>query len=361
MHPLLKSAKQIVMLTVAWLPLIAGVSYVHTILASVKFTDALILLGPVLIIDLFIFLSVWYVCKSTPLETKNISSFFTRHLVTIIVMNAIWLHVAMLYSEFLNMVYKTDVWRAQFDLIFPVLMVIGFFIYFVSAMLSYLFLTIEQARTAEQNALQNQLKASQAELRFLKATIHPHFLFNSLTALATLTRSSAEKAQQVCQQLAEFLRYSLTFNNKEFVSVKEELDHIQNYLGVEKIRLGRRLITDFEIDDSVLDQEIPSFSLQPLIENAIKHGIEPSMDGGSISMSMKKTDDYMYINISNPFSKEIEQKNTTGHGLNNLKSRLKKMYNNDAKILVHKGESAFSVKMYVPFRSNALNESKPTN
>jgi LytS/YehU family sensor histidine kinase len=263
-------------------------------------------------------------------------------------MNAIWLHAAMLYSEFLNMIYNTTQWGTQFDKIFPVLMVIGFFVYFLSAMLSYLLLAIEQTRLIEQRALQSQLKASQAELRFLKATIHPHFLFNSLTALGTLTRTSTEKAQIVCQQLADFLRYSLTFSNKDFVTINEELNHINNFLGVEKIRMGRRLQTSFTIDDALLDQKILSFSLQPLIENAIKHGIEPSLDGGTISMTIQNADEFIFINISNPKGQNGHTVESTGHGLANLKSRLSKTYKDEAKILIHDGEKAFSVKLYLP-------------
>lgn len=348
MHPLLKSSKQIVLLIVSWIPVLAGVAFIHTIVADASFKDAFILLSPVMLIEMFLFISVWYICKSTPLEAKNLVTFLVRHIITIVVMNAIWLHLAMLYSEFLNMIYSTTSWSAQFDKIFPVLMVIGFFVYFLSAMLSYLLLAIEQTRVVEQQALQNQLKASQAELRFLKATIHPHFLFNSLTALGTLTRTSAEKAQTVCQQLAEFLRYSLTFSNKDFVTINDELNHINNFLGVEKIRMGRRLQTSFTIDDNLLDQKILSFSLQPLVENAIKHGIEPNINGGTISLTIQNTEEFIFINISNPKSENGHKAESTGHGLNNLKSRLSKTYDDEAKILIHDGDKAFSVKLYLP-------------
>lgn len=349
MHPLLKSFKHILALVASWLPVVAGLAYLHTILAKATYKEAFILLGPVMILELFIFLSIWYVCKSTPLSKSNLGSFLLRHVTTIIVMNAIWLHISMLYSELLNISLKTTIYREQFDIIFPVLMVIGFFLYFLAAMLSYLLLALEQAKVAEQEALQNQLIASQAELRFLKSTIHPHFLFNSLTALGALTRKSADKAQEVCLHLAEFLRYSLAFSKQEMVSVKEELDHINNYLSVEKMRLGHRLQTNFKLDDSLLNEQILSFSLQPLIENAIKHGIEPSMESGEILLILKKVDDYIFIHISNPANSVEVNAGSTKHGLQNLKLRLNKIYNDDAKILVHKGESAFSVKLYLPF------------
>ncbi len=358
MHPLLKSVKQILLLLAAWLPVIAGAAFIHTIVADATYKQAFILLTPVMILEIFVFLSIWFVCKSTPLETRNIGNFLLRHLVTLIVMNTIWVHLAMMYSELLNIIYTETIWRTQFDAIMPVLMVIGIFVYFLSGLLSYLLLTLEHARKSEQEALNNQLMASQAELRFLKATIHPHFLFNSLTALSTLTKTSSDKAQQICLQLAEFLRYSLSFSKKEFVTVAEEMDHINNYLGVEKIRLGRRLNTSFEIEESLSNETILSFSLQPLIENAIKHSIEQRLDGGTISLVLKKANDHIFVNVSNPVAKENKRPKLSGHGLPNLKARLAKAYNNEAKILAHEGKAAFSVKLYLPFmKSSSPDES----
>lgn len=349
MHPLLSSIKNLLFVLLAWIPVIAGLAYVHTILAGATYNQAFILLTPIMVLEMFIFLSVWFICKATPLDKENIVTFILRHLSTIVVVNIIWIQISMMYSEGLNMFFKEEIWRTQFDVIFPVLIVIGFFIYFLSALLNYLLLAIEDTRKAEQETLQIQLKASQAELRFLKSTIQPHFLFNSFSALSTLTKKSADKAQQVCLQLAEFLRYSLTYSKKDNVTVKEELEHINNYLGVEKIRLGERLRTAFEIDEKLFDETILSFSLQPLIENAIKHGIEPKIGGGEISMVIKKLDDCIFVHTSNPYDKNGKVPSSTGHGLSNLKLRLNKMYNDEAKILVHKGETAFSVKLYLPF------------
>lgn len=352
MNPLLKSFKHTILTVLTWLPLIAGLAFVHTVITGATYKQAFILLSPVMLLEMFISLSVWYVCKSTPLEKNNAGIFILRHITTIVVMTTIWIQIAMLYSEGLNKLQGVSIWREQFDAIFPVLLVSGFFIYFLSALLSYLLLAVEETRRAEQETLQVQLKASQAELRFLKSTIHPHFLFNSFTALGILTVKSADKAQQMCQQLAEFLRYSLTYSSKDDVSVKEELDHIYNYLGVEKVRLGGRLRTSFEIDKKLLDKTILSFSLQPLIENAIKHGIEPTLAGGEVSVVLKNLEENIFVQVSNQYDKNNKNDNSIGHGLSNLKLRLNKFYGEEAKILVHKGEAAFSVKMYLPYINN---------
>jgi len=160
----------------------------------------------------------------------------------------------------------------------------------------------------------------------------------------------------VCIQLAEFLRYSLTYSKKEYVSVKEEVDHLKNYLGVEKIRLGKRLQTVFCVDDALINEPILSFSIQPLIENAIKHGIEESLEGGTISLDIKKQKDYIFIQVSNPVSTNAKKDKPGGHGLPNLRSRLSRIYGEDAKILAHQGEAAFSVKLYLPYLKNISQE-----
>ncbi len=355
MHPLLKPAKRIVFVIIAWVPVTLGIAYIHKILNDVSFSDALMLMTPIMILEFFFFLAVWFICRITPLSTSKIFNFIVRHLITIVVMSALWLHLSMMYSESLNILKPGIEWRAQYDKTFPVLMVFGFFMYFVSALLSYLFLTIEQARTAEKNALENALKASEAELKSLKATLHPHFLFNSLTALSTLIRTSSDKAQEACIQLSDFLRYSLSFSKKNLVPLNDEIKHIQNYLAIEKIRLGNRLVVEYNIDNIIMDVLVPTFCLQPLIENSIKHGIEPSLNGGTVYLEISKTGDNIYLEVRNPYPKTEKSVASTGHGLINLKSRLEKVFKDEGRILIHKGSEVFTVKLFLPI----INKSNP--
>lgn len=348
MYPILNSAKKISLFAVAWIPVMIGVGYVHSLLVPTSYLNALILLAPVLLFKALFFIGIWFISSATPLDSKKIVTIVSRHLIAAIVIITIWLHISMLYSQGLLLLMPEVQWLAQYERIMPVLSVVGFFTYLISAMVSYLFITLEKARETEQQAMDTQLKATQAELRFLKSTIHPHFLFNSLNALSTLTQTSANKAQQVCIQLAQFLRYSLNHGNKELVTLADELNHIKNYLNVEKTRIGKRLSIEYDVDENLLNEHILSFSLQPLVENAIKHGIEPGVDGGVISVLIKKANNYIFVNISNPMPEHKPLHPESGHGLPTLQSRLKKIYADDVKILAHKGEKAFSIKLYLP-------------
>jgi LytS/YehU family sensor histidine kinase len=206
----------------------------------------------------------------------------------------------------------------------------------------------EDARLAEQDAMESKLLASRAELDSLKSTIHPHFLFNSLTAVSTLTVTSPQKAQKICIQLADFLRYSLQYSKKESATVKEELEHINNYLGVEQIRLGNRLKLDFDVSDDVLDQKILPFTLLPLIENAVKHGIQEHILGGTISLETKNAGEHLFIKVTNPCDSELPVNNRGGHGLRVLKERLNTSYKNAAEINTGRQNGNYVVRLYLP-------------
>lgn len=348
MNPLIKSPRHFAAFLISWLPLMAGMTYLGSQLAACAYREAAVLVIPALVLQMFFFSGVWYVAKVTSIKTSNLAVFFMRHILSYVVMNAIWLYIVMLYAEFLNAVLEQYVWRDYFNQIIPLLVTAGFFIYFVAALISYLSLANERTREAEMAMLANQLKAGEAELKFLKASIHPHFMFNSLNALSTLTVSQPDKAQKVCLQLADFLRYSLSFKD-DIVPLQEELQHIRNYLNIEKTRLGDRLKVVWDMEEGLEDEPLLSFCLQPLVENAIKHGIEQRINGGIINISLKRNDTHLLIELNNPLPDEPgEARVSTGQGLLNLKARLEQAYHKTARMVVHRGGKAFAIKLYLP-------------
>ncbi len=352
MNPLIKSPKHFAAFLAAWLPVMAGMTYLGSQLALCSLRDAAILLVPALVIQMFFFSGVWYVARATAVKTGNLAVFLMRHGLSYIVMNAVWLYMIMLYAEFLNAVLEQEVWRQYFTRMTPLLITAGFIIYFVAALISYLSLANERAREAEVETMENKLKAGEAELKFLKASLHPHFMFNSLNALSTLTVSQPEKAQKVCLQLADFLRYSLSFKD-DIVPLGEELEHIRNYLSIEKTRLGQRLRVAWDVEPGLEDEPLLSFCLQPLVENAVKHGIEPRLDGGVINISIKRNQTHLLLELNNPLPEEAETaRPSTGQGLLNLKARLNQAYNNTARMVAHRGGKAFAIKLYLPLIKN---------
>jgi len=348
MHPFLKKPKNFIIILLIWLPVLAGFISLNSTLSGTPWLHAAILFGPVMFLELFIALSTWYVCRTIPLEARNLVNFIFKHGGTALIVNAVWLQLAMMYSEALVLINLTEVWREYFNQAFPLLAATGFLFYFLAGLIHYLVIVQEDARNAEQDAMESKLLASRAELDSLKSTIHPHFLFNSLTAVSTLTVTSPEKAQKMCIQLSDFLRYSLQYSKKETASVKDELEHIRNYLGVEQIRLGNRLNLNFDVAEEVLENKILPFTLLPLVENAVKHGIQEQVLGGTITLEAQNAGEHLFIKVANPCDAEPAVDKREGHGLRVLKERLDTAYKQTAEINTGKQNGNYVVRLYLP-------------
>jgi sensor histidine kinase YesM len=140
-------------------------------------------------------------------------------------------------------------------------------------------------------------EALRAELKALQAQINPHFLFNALGALAELTRIDAEAAETLVQDLAHLLRYSLRSSSRPRVSLGRELEAVDRYLRIERARLGERLKIERRIDDGLLDLTLPGLVLQPLVENAVRHGISPRPEGGRILIEARREGDRLLLAV----------------------------------------------------------------
>ncbi len=343
MHPFLNQPKKLLLVILVWLPIIVSFISVESSISGTPWLHSALLFGPMLFLELFILLSTWYVCRTIPLEARKIFNFIFKHGGTALVMNAIWLQITMMYSETLVLINVSEVWREYFNRAFPLLLATGVLFYFLACLFHYLLVALENSRQAEQEVIESHLLASRAELDSLKLTIHPHFLFNSLTALSTLTMTSAEKANQMCIQLSDFLRYSLQYGKNEFVTVQDELNHIKNYLGVEQVRLGNRLKSD-----DALKIKILPFALLPLIENAVKHGIQEQVLGGTIFMDVQVEQDNLRVMVRNPFEQKPNHSKSEGHGLKILQQRLDAVYKGKANILTNTQNGKFSVTINLP-------------
>ncbi|WP_318459697.1 sensor histidine kinase [Photobacterium leiognathi] len=134
--------------------------------------------------------------------------------------------------------------------------------------------------------LQQQTLLSQAEIKLLHAQVNPHFLFNALNTISAITRRDPDKARELIQNLSQFFRSNLK-QNINTVTLREELAHVNAYLTIEKTRFTDRLTVNIDIEDKLLDTKLPSFTLQPLVENAIKHGISEVLEGGTVEIYSK--------------------------------------------------------------------------
>lgn len=170
-----------------------------------------------------------------------------------------------------------------------------------------------------------------AELRALRAQINPHFLFNSLNTIADLTVTAPERAEQMTLRLSAVFRYVLVNTDEQFASLREELHFARSYLELEEFRFGDRLHTSFEIDPEVLEKRVPTLLLQPLIENALKHGLAPRRTGGTIRIVARSTGEGITLIVADDgvgVRKSLESTSSAGThvGLSNVRKRLATAY-----------------------------------
>jgi len=189
---------------------------------------------------------------------------------------------------------------------------------------------------------------AQARISALQALIRPHFLFNSMNTIASLTRSNPKKAEEAVEDLADLLRANLG-TTKNRTTLKEELEVAAIYQRIETLRLGDRLSVRWDVADLPMRALIPSLTIQPLLENAIYHGIELLPDGGEVNVSGKRIDDDLRISITNPVAPDQARKiGGNKMAMANIRQRFELAYGNRAKVDVEETDSDYSVQLQFP-------------
>ncbi|MFC5284588.1 sensor histidine kinase [Pedobacter alpinus] len=170
----------------------------------------------------------------------------------------------------------------------------------------------------------NQMKTL-AELQTLQSKINPHFLYNSLNSIASLIHIDADKAEEMTLKLSKLFRYSINTQNENFTSVKEEVEIIETYLDIERVRFGNRIQFILAIEEGALNESLPRFILQPLVENALKHGLNDMIDGGELKLTVEKLDGELTLTVADngkPFPTELN----SGYGLQSTYEKLQLLY-----------------------------------
>ena len=175
---------------------------------------------------------------------------------------------------------------------------------------------------------------TEAELQALQAKINPHFLFNTLNSIASLISENPKAAESTVEKLSELFRYTLRNAERNTVSVGDELDIVRTYLEIEKVRFGERLRYDIRCDAGVRDLTIPALIIQPLVENSIKHGIGPKVDGGTIIIEAKQREKNCEISVIDDGKGLNGTRNEGGFGLKSIEERLRLRYGESASLRI---------------------------
>ena len=239
-------------------------------------------------------------------------------------------------------------YQAYWDATFPYRVGTGVFIYGLIILTYYLFVSLSNLseKSAKEAKLESLVK--ETELKMLRSQINPHFLFNSLNSISSLTITDPEKARDMVVKLSEFMRYALSRKDEQPVSLQNELENLRLYLDIEKVRFGEKLTTEEIIEPDCLDLKIPVMLLQPLFENAVKHGVYESTECVRIITKVRIIDGYFEINISNNYDPAPTLKRGTGTGLLNVSRRLELFYGNKASIKTTKENNIYTVSLYIP-------------
>jgi len=199
----------------------------------------------------------------------------------------------------------------------------------------------------------NLAAQSRAEIQALRARIRPHFLFNSMNTIASLIAISPELAEKAIEDLSDLFRASLTEKNKH--KLGDEIELTKSYLAIESLRLGKRLQIQWQIDQNLLETEVPSLCIQPLAENAVYHGIEPLEKGGKIQISALQIDNKLQLSISNPLMPASKRKKSfatarKGNQMaqDNIKQRLKLVYGSNGRFTINDSKDKYTVSLLIP-------------
>ena len=193
---------------------------------------------------------------------------------------------------------------------------------------------------------------AQSRIRALQALIRPHFLFNTMNTIASLTRTDPKLAEEAVEDLADLLRANLA-GPRTRTTLEEEIEVAAMYQRIEKLRLGERLAVNWDVSGLPMQALIPSLTIQPLLENAIFHGVELLPEGGEVAISGRRVGGTLHIEIANPVSQDSVRK-TDGNqmALSNIRQRFELAYGADASVDVEEDHERYAVRLRFPYEEN---------
>jgi two-component system LytT family sensor kinase len=194
-----------------------------------------------------------------------------------------------------------------------------------------------EARDRQMQAVELESMLQKAQLEALRSQLNPHFLFNALHSMAELVHTDPKLAEQLIVRLGELLRQVLESSSQPEVSLREELDFIRGYVEIEQLRLGERLRVDWDIEPGALEARVPSLLLQPLVENAIQHGIAAATRPGTLTIRARRADGFLWLEVrdNGPGVASHARGRSQGIGLANTRARLRQLYGDRQSFELH--------------------------
>lgn len=345
-HPIANNRRNLLLYGIFWglIALMHGYFIFHFYDASIYLSVADALLYNLLFGLLG--LGLWFAVKFSQMETNNTGNLILNHLAAVSVTLVLMLLFG--YYSMKTIPFFSDGYIDFFNLTLIWRVITGVMEYILLILVYYLIMYYNnfKEKFTQEAAMKTNVKI--AELNVLKSQINPHFLFNSLNSISALTLSEGDKAREMIRKLSDFLRFSISEKPDAIRKFSEEIDNIRKYLDIEKVRFEDRLHVHTDISDKCGDALIPSLILQPIVENAVKHGVNESLDTVQVSIVADCFQGYLKVQIENDIETSQPGRPGTGLGLQNIKERLKLLFGREDLMLISQDHSKYSVTITFP-------------
>jgi two-component system, LytTR family, sensor histidine kinase AlgZ len=352
MHPIFTNGKQLALYIFGYLPIgaVLVIGFGH----ADAWGTATAFFLPLTALYGFLGMTAYYVCRAFPISAQyRIWRALPAHAMAAVTAGGFsvgiaWAWSAMLESLNLNVhpkVYLDQPWT---------LFAVGVLLFGLAIAFHYALIASLEAQRSESQMLESSLLVREAELKALRAQLNPHFLFNSLNSVSALTTSDPAAARHMCLLLADFLRDTLRLGSAQRISVREEFTVLQRYLAIEQVRLGARLSVECDGSEQALQEKIPALLLQPLVENAVVHGIAHRLEGGTVSIHAECQDSVLKISIANPADADRSRSRGSGLGLNLVRQRLQAHYGAAYQFEAIEAAGTYRVSIHVPLATGQV-------
>lgn len=352
MHPLLAQRRSLS----AYLSFWAGLSVVPWLLLRSPTTLGALFLALICTLAFaLVTLPGWYLCRALPLDPGRLGRVASAQGAAAVMSSLVFL---VCWKAFVEVFALVPAWRGlsgEADNAEPALLGVGLLFYVLVATFHYMLAELELRRDAIEREGALALHAQRAELQALRAQVHPHFLFNSLNTVNALIGYDAAKAREACVLLADYLRGTLGAQEHALVSLAAEWALCERYLAVEKLRLGERLVLEVELADAARECLVPSLLLQPLVENAMTHGIARVDEPAPLRVHAARHDGRLVLTLQNGVDPSPRRREG-GVGLANVRARLFAHYGEDAVLRIERDAARFRVLLDLPARTPETRE-----
>jgi two-component system, LytTR family, sensor histidine kinase AlgZ len=346
MHPLWKDKRGLVLYLLSW----AGLGVLFSVSAAsggaLGWGEAHgVVVLPTVLFG-FMCLSTWYLCSAFPVDRTPPARLLAAFLTASAATSILWVGTLAGWSTLLEALGAGQDLTARVKEGAVQWFAVGNVLFLLAAAVHYLLIAVQRAGETERKALQLGLLARDAELKALRLQVDPHFLFNSLNSISALTTSDPPSARAMVMRLAGFLRAALDAGRRDQFTLKEELDLARDYLEIERIRFGDRLAVEVRTDPEALGCAVPPLLMQPLVENAVKHGIAHLLEGGTVHIEAVRSGGRVSVRVVNPA--ERDRPRGKGLGLANVRQRLEVLYGRESAMTVDERDGLFAAEVVFP-------------